>query len=302
MTMKRFVPSTLIALVLAAGGLAAAQDHQRESREDRPKKQDGQKEDPQKKSEQDAVDLQGLATLAPQCFTSGSGATFLKVCITERGNISYFESPAGRVHVREREGYVLCSDFFATEGVHGFDAGSAQLGWADPTVSQPNGPGTLPLIITRNSFDGLVQLKQTFKVIPPEREVEITMAVKNLSASATLPDVKLNRYFDGDVDGQTSNRYDVTGHSVWGISRLSTNDYNGLMLTQAPSSVVIFSFPHIQTFEEWNPNGDSLQRARKCGGNSVFAPPSDFVGRLSTFIGDILPGQTKSVTYRYHGM
>jgi hypothetical protein len=68
---------------------------------------------------QDVIAVTALAT--PQCFTSASGVTFLKVCITERGNISHFEAPAGKVHLQVREGYVLCSSFFETKGVHGFD-------------------------------------------------------------------------------------------------------------------------------------------------------------------------------------
>jgi hypothetical protein len=246
---------------------------------------------------QNVLDLTALA--APQCFTSGSDATFLKVCITERGNISHFESPAGRVHLLSREGYVLCSSFFQSEGVHGFDAGTAEAGWLTPTVSQPGGPGTLPLIITRNSIDGLLQLKQTFKIIPGEREVEVTMAVKNLS-STTVPNVIVDRYFDGDLDSTSKNRYDGVSQSVWGMSLIDPNTNNGLMLTLAPSSVVFHSEPHKQTFGDWNPLGSSLQLARECRGNSKFGSPEDLVGRLSNFIGSILPGQTKSVTFRYH--
>jgi hypothetical protein len=246
---------------------------------------------------QNVLDFTALA--APQCFTSGSGATFLKVCITERGNISHFESPAGRVHLQAREGYVLCSNFFESQGVHGFDAGIAEAGWFLPTVSQPGGPGTLPLIITRNSIDGLLQLKQTFKVIPGEREVEVTMAVKNVS-STTVPNVIVDRYFDGDLDNTAKNVYDGVSQSVWGKSLIDPNTNNGLMLTLAPSSIVFHSEPHQQLFTGWNPLGTSLQLARVCRGNSTFASGQDYVGRLSNFIGDILPGHTKSVTFRYH--
>jgi hypothetical protein len=299
MMMRRSMTGTLIALLLAASGQAGAQENQRQAW------QDGQK---QEKEEKEALDMQGLAalevaTLAPQCFTSGSGATFLKVCITERGNISLFESPAGKVHLNVREGYILCSNRLATRGVHGFDAGSAQVGWAAPTVSQPGGPGTLPLIITRNSFDGVVELKQTFKVVPAEREVNITMAVKNRSTQATLPKVVLDRYFDGDINGETQNFYDRTGESVWRLpgSAIGSTGNNGLMLTQAPSAVVIFpSSGTPQRFVDWNPNGTSLQLARQCAGVSQFFDRDDSVGRVSLSLGDIAPGQTKSVTFRYH--
>lgn len=297
--MRRSMTGTLIALLLAASGPAGAQENQRQVWQDRQK---------QEKEEIEALDMQGLAalevaTLAPQCFTSGSGETFLKVCITERGNISLFESPAGKVHLNTREGYILCSNRLATLGVHGFDAGTAQLGWAAPIVSQPGGPGTLPLIITRNSFDGVVELKQTFKVVPAEREVNVTMAVKNRSTLATLPKVVLDRYFDGDINGETSNNYDRTGASVWGLPGSATGSTanNGLMLTQAPSAVVIFpSDGSPQRFVDWNPNGTSLQLARQCRGPSQFFERDDSVGRVSLSLGDIAPGQTKSVTFRYH--
>jgi hypothetical protein len=299
MMMRRSMTGTLIALVLAASGSAGAQENQRQAWQDKQK---------QEKEEKEALDMQALAaievaTLAPQCFTSGSGATFLKVCITERGNISFFESPAGKVHLNTREGYVLCSNRLATLGVHGFDAGSAQAGWAAPTVSQPGGPGTLPLIITRNSFDGVVELKQTFKVVPAEREVNVTMAVKNRSTQATLPNAVLDRYFDGDINGETLNAYDLTGSSVWGLPGSATHSTgnNGLMLTQAPSAVVIFpSFGMQQTFVDWNPNGTAGQSARQCRGPSQSSQRDDFVGRVSLTLGDIAPGQTKSVTFRYH--
>jgi protein involved in sex pheromone biosynthesis len=40
-----------------------------------------------------------------QCFSSGAYDNFLKVCITNNGNISWFESPAGSVHLQSPEGY-----------------------------------------------------------------------------------------------------------------------------------------------------------------------------------------------------
>jgi hypothetical protein len=256
--MKQFVPGTLIALLLAATGAVDAHENEGQSPEDRQK---------QEKEEKEALDAQGLAAmglaaLAPQCFTSGSGATFLKVCITERGNISHFEAPAGQVHLQTREGYVLCSD----------------------------------------SLDGLVQLKQTFKVLAGEREASVTMAVKNRSAVAKLPDVRLDRYFDGDINGQTSNRYDVTNQSVWGLPEFGADDPNGLMLTQAPAPVVNFSVPQFHRFRDWDPNGDSSQFARECGDGQSLFNDTDLVGQVSTSIGDIAPGQTKSVTFRYHGI
>jgi hypothetical protein len=127
--------------------------------------------------------------------------------------------------------------------------------------------------------------------------------VKNRATVATLPKVVLDRYFDGDINGRTSNDYDRTSVlSVWGLPASGQDQSNGLMLTQAPSNVVISSFPAPQTFEDWNPNGTSFQFARQCIGPAQFFQGQDSIGRVSTTIGDIAPGQTKSVTFRYHGI
>ena len=227
-----------------------------------------------KRAEQEALRAVGLAG-TEKCFSSGSGPTFLKVCITNRGNISHFESPAGRNHLFTREGYVVCA-FNNQLQVHGFDAGSAEGGWAAPSVSQPNGPGKLPLIVKRNSLDKKVQLTQTFTIIAADRAVQVVMAVKNISTS-NLPFEIVDRYFDADLDGSGANdRFDQSDDSVWGVngSQHTGNEPNsGLMLTQVNSSAFVTVLPHIQSFESWNPNGSGQQQARSCAG-SVFSTPT----------------------------
>jgi hypothetical protein len=50
------------------------------------------------------------------------------------------------------------------------------------------------------------------------------------------------------------------------------------------------------------PDGDSSQFAHECGDGQSLFNDTDLVGQVSTSIGDIAPGKTKSVTYRYHGI
>jgi hypothetical protein len=178
---------------------------------------------------------QTIAMLVPQrCFSSGSGVTFLKICISDNGNISWFESPAGKVHLQTREGYAVCSG--AVEGassmVHGFDANIAANGWGVSAVSQPNGVGTFPLIITRQSLDGVIQLKQTFTRNAAERGVDVKIDVKNMSLSA-LSQVFMSRYFDGDIDNSSTNAYDSTYGSVW-----ARGSSSALTLTSASSGTI----------------------------------------------------------------
>jgi len=281
-------------------------------------------EDTQKSIEtEQALRAHALTALAPvtsQCFTSGSpagsendplGRTFLKVCITNHGNISYLESPAGKVQINTREGYVVCSGDFSGSFVHGFDAGVAEDGWFEPTVSQPNGPGTLPLKVTRITLDGRIELNQTFTTVKDDREVQVQMDVKNRMPATSLQFVRVDRYFDGDIDGSATNdQWDQTAESIWASE--PTNDFgapvnNGLMLTHLSSTAKALpglgsrtSVPSSQLFNDWNPNAGGRQLARTCTGPSTVSLFGfDGVGRVSTLLGDLAPGQTRTVTYRY---
>jgi hypothetical protein len=246
--------------------------------------------------EKNAVSTQALATLAPeQCFSAGSAVTFLKVCITNNGNISWFESPAGKVHLQYREGYAVCSG--AVEGpssvVHGFDANIAAAGWDNSTVSQPNGAGTFPLIITRKSLDAVIQLKQTFTLSTTERGVNVRIDVKNISASV-LNTVVLSRYFDGDIDNSSTNAYDSTYGSVWARGSASA-----LTLTAASSGIQVIA--DVYDYAQWDPNGSFSQYARGCGQQEAYTwgVQHDFVGGLTLYFSTLNPGQTKTATVLY---
>jgi hypothetical protein len=70
----------------------------------------------------------------------------------------------GDIEQRRRE------DLLCKQGtLIGFDDGSSEGGFNDGTVSQPGGPGTLPFIVTRNTLDGLFQLRQTINWNPAQR-------------------------------------------------------------------------------------------------------------------------------------
>src|SRR5947207_6876712 len=125
-------------------------------------------------NDKNAATGQALTMLVPQqCFSSGSGLTFVKVCITDNGNVPYFESPAGVVQLNGREGYALCTDVNNQSTANGFDVNYADGGCDAATVLHPNGIGTFPLIVTRQTLDGVYELKQTVTSIWSDRGISI---------------------------------------------------------------------------------------------------------------------------------
>jgi hypothetical protein len=241
-------------------------------------------------------ELSAAALPADACFTSGNekAPDYMKFCVSARGNIMRFESPLGLTHITGNEGYVLCVDNDRRIGL-AFDAGLAQDGWGTPTVSQPSGPGTLPLIITRTSEDGRVQLTQTFTRNAAERGVDVKMDVKNLSA-VPLPGVLVDRYFDADVDGSASD--DFWDRSVRDVVWAKDEPQGTMLLlnTLAPAFGVVI--PFMETFADWNPFGTN-QTARACSPLVTGHKAMDGVGRVERDFGVINPGVTKSVTFRY---
>src|SRR3954454_5153183 len=220
------------------------------------------------------------------CFsteTSGSGATLMTICISDHGNLVQFESPAGFEHLRTGngtigEGYRVCALGGVTNS--GYDAGFNEAGFGLPTINQPNGPNTFPLMVTRNTTNGSFQLTQTFDRNTTEKEVTIRMSLKNVS-SAPIGQVALTRYFDGDIDGVADDDlYARTGNSVWGYADVQPpfGEGHGLMLT--PITFATNRSVVVRKFTDWS---SSLNA---CGAVTVEPTPTgfgDFIGEVTYF-------------------
>ena len=273
--MRRFVHGFFVLGMLMATA-ASAQEVSEQAQERHPR------------IDKDAQTESGIIAVlgVDNCFTSGSGSTFLKVCINENGNISWLESPAGAVHLKTREGYAICS-FDGSTTLHGFDVGSAAVGWGAPIVSANK------RIITRTSLDGMIELKQTFTVLPAVTGVDVRMEIKNLSP-IVLAELIVHRYFDADVDGTPINQFSRSQTSAWG-----TTTSKGLMLTPTPVATIKDLRPSTTHFSSWNPF-DVYSLVPSCGGNAaVSGSTGDYVGGVRAAWSNVKPGQTKSITLHY---
>jgi hypothetical protein len=216
------------------------------------------------------------------CFNNGLlGAAKTRICISSTGNVTTFEAPQGREHIRQGtilEGYALCSNGGAT--VHGWDAAFQASPWGRTTATA--GP-----TITRTTFDGVFRIVQTYAFTGPEGEIKITMKVTNLSG-VTRSSVVLSRYFDGDVDGTFNEFGSITSASVF---EWLPKPGHGLKLTS-----LTFQMPHdpyVETFGEL--------AFTKCIPDvfSSRAGPADLAGRVNYRLGNINPGATKTVVFGY---
>jgi hypothetical protein len=238
--------------------------------------------------------LEPLDTPCQATFVSGAAEELVRICISKHGNLIKFESPAGFEHVRNgdlQEGYILCRDFTTPVG---FDIGNLEDGFNDGTVSQPGGPGTLPITVTRTSLDGLFQLTQTFTWDPTFNRVFIQMRVKNVS-SAKQFGVTLIRMADFDigenVTGTFDNEWAQTLDSVF-----AWNDFGSLTGTAAPQGLRLSAVTR-KTFHgpEITAVGDA-----SCAPILVPTPTNDdLAGRMNYSLGTIARNATKTVVFAY---
>jgi hypothetical protein len=170
-------------------------------------------------------------------------------------------------------------------------------------TSQPGGANTLPLTITRTTSDGKFELKQVFEWDGKEREVNVTMALKNLSGG-TVTGVRLSRYFDGNIGNSPNNdRYAATSDSVWAWDDTKgAGGQRGLMLT-ALSSGYLHTLA-VEKASDWTLLNAGAQTARACAPAEVATPtaPGDYVGRLTYKLGTFRAGESKSVKMQYKRM
>ena len=160
--------------------------------------------------------VQPLGTgVCQSTFTSGSGFAYMKFCTTQNGNVAKFESPSTFDQLHQGgEGYGVC-DLTNNSNVRYYDWGVyGDSGWQAATITQPNGPNTFPLTITRSTSDDVWTLKQVFSRNTATPAVNVSMTLTN--NSTVTRQVNLSRFADVEADGQSVNWFDATGTAAFG--------------------------------------------------------------------------------------
>jgi hypothetical protein len=280
MTMKRRLKTFVLAnvfasLCLLASHSAMAQTEQNEQQADK------------------AANLMGYEVCPDkQKFTFGSGASGFAFCVSDHGNVLELDSPVGFNQISVLEGYVACG----TGVANAYDAGSDSYasGWNNPTaVTQPGGPHTLPLSLTRKSTDGKLQLQQSFDWDTTNKEITVTMVLKNVSG-APITNVKLARYFLGNVDGSAfGDFFDADSDSVWGKD---FNTYAGHAVMLSALSLALTHRSDVETFSAWY---SSYKTCTPVPQPVPTTTAADYVGRLTFNLGTINAGVSKTVKVLY---
>lgn len=228
------------------------------------------------------LSLTTLKTFGPSSST--------QVTISNHGNVIQFESPIGFEHIANggiQEGYVLCNG-----GTNRFDLGSAEAGFAAPSVASC--PTGTTCTVTRNTSDGLMQLKQEFTFVGAEKRLRIKHTVKNLSGGP-LFSVVLRRQADFDIEQNVTGTF-VNNHAAtereavfaWNDAADSGSVSHGMILRNtAPTAT---HQAKVNNFESSCSPADSAEAAPVNG---------DFTDTLEFNLGTINSLASKSVTVDY---
>ena len=243
----------------------------------------------QKNAAQAASHSPMTTTTCSFTFTSGSGDTFQKFCVTANGNISQFETPQGHEHIavgQIGEGYGIC-DLESRAEYFDYAEFGESFNWGSPSVVNQT---PTSVTIARTTADGIWTLTQTITQVGGSTpSVKVGMALKNnstITRSATIL-----RYADVDADGVFSNNVDMTfvSASIW--NSIGTNHGFGLQIQNATKGA------NFQPITESTPNPPDA-----CTLNSNVDLLTNTDGSLGMFYVVTVPkGVSKTVITRYTG-
>ena len=232
------------------------------------------------------------------CAQAGTLDAYFKTCTTNWGTLSEITSPFGE-DMLALEGYALCS----LDGTKAVETGhGVGFGFGTPTTSTPTSN-------VRKTLDGKFQITQTFLRDAVEKEIIITVTIRNISTAA-IQGVSFSRFFDADI-------YIGGGHDYAGTTRRSVFIWNkeddiapagysynpekdrGLELTART-----YTFPsqaQLVSYGSFNPLMDECLLKFP---PDIIQPvsPNDWTGRLSYAIGTIAAGASKIVKFVYRVM
>jgi len=203
-------------------------------------------------------------------------------CTSLNGNISHIQTPAGWEQIYfGAEGYGIC-DLSTHQAYYDWGQYGDSGNWGAATVTQPKGPSTFPLTITRTTSDGIFTLTQKFNQSTTPA-VKVTMTLKN-NAGGLGREVYLVRFADIDADTFVSNLFGYTEYSAWGT--LDGAGGHGIIARAAPS-------------KNWSFAGVVHGFQNPCSPTFVSAPYYGDGASYLTWVPQLQPGSSQTVNMEY---
>jgi hypothetical protein len=225
-------------------------------------------------------------------FAAGSGDTYIGACVGARGNLVSLESAPGVNHLGAEggEGYVVCDGIGTT---HGYDVDTyGASGFGPATVAQPNGPNTFPLTITRTTTDGIFRLTQKYALEAANRDVKITMVVKNITG-AVRTGVQVFREADLDVGGSSADDvFAATWRTLFALPSNSTHD-DAVLVDSVGAN---YAVAYVNSFAAWNGVAKSTCTPSATAGPTA---PGDYAGSMGFSLNTLQPGGSGTANVRY---
>jgi hypothetical protein len=212
------------------------------------------------------------APAATSCFARFGDNSF-SVCIGRDGVFREIGGAAVKV-----EGYCLQEDWdFDPPPPASFDAGAfGESGFGPSQVFQPNGPNTLPFVITRRSTGVFgLELKQHFSFNAARREATVRMTVRNFTETSTQ--VALTRYWGGGALRYARTAKSVVGWSEGG-SGAALSGFDAF--SPSPQFLPISS---VEPYASWSSANGASRKCRPAATSTTPTAPSDQVGIVSSF-------------------
>jgi len=211
--------------------------------------------------------------------------TQFDVCLSSEGNVVRFAFYGGDNVVANatwKEGYLLWVNGGTCYWDIGDQSGYPFGSWAAASVLQPNGPGKLPITITRSTTDGHWRLTQTYAKDNVEGDFTTTMALKN-TGEYVDGGVFLSRWNAFDLDEDTGGQ-----SAVASADSIEAAGFRGVAL-------------QIMSRTIWHNVRLSAGTGWTCStsGGSQAVVNQDLSGQISYNLGGFATGQTKTVKFMY---
>jgi hypothetical protein len=222
-------------------------------------------------------------------YSCNAGADKLAYCVSIHGNMPSFESPAGQNHLSadDREGYGLCDVTAGGTEYWDFEGGWGESGWGAAVTTS-----LAPLTIVRTTTDGIWQLTQKYAKNCTDKEVKITMIVKNNSGVART--FKLMRMAKIDPNSSLSGHWISTPHTV--LATEDGNDTHGMLLSCVKPSCAITHATYVNNYSYFT--GGTI-----CNPVSLTTPyDSDDEGAILYGNVTLGPGASKTFYVQYRAL